>query len=152
MKGLVKACVMLLVVFALTVPGLAQKADTAKGAKKSETASPSEKPDRAKPAIKYDVANEIKLTGTIEEVKKIADDTHLMVKAGGQLLEIDLAPSSFLSDMECAFAKGDVVEIVGSKVKLESGEQMLARQITKGQLTLTLRDPKGAPVWDWKRS
>ena len=101
---------------------------------------------------KYDVAAEVKLKGGVEEVREVADATHVMLRSGTQLMTVYVAPSSFLKDMECAFAKGDDVEIIGSKVKVESGETVLAREITRGQLTLTLRDKKGAPVWmGWKR-
>jgi hypothetical protein len=102
-----------------------------------------------KPTAKYNLATELKLKGTIEEVKKVGSDTYLVVKSAAGLQDVYVAPSEFLSDLQCVFTKGDEVEIVGSRVKVEAADHVLARQIIKGQLTLNLRDPKGAPAWTW---
>ncbi len=101
---------------------------------------------------KYDVATETKLKGTVEEVKQIETAKgnpaiHLMVKSGEQLLEVYLCPNAFLQEMQMAFAMGDQVEVIGSKVKVDQADVVLAREITKGTDTLVLRDKKGAPVW-----
>ncbi len=101
---------------------------------------------------KYDVATETTLKGTVEEVKEVesAKGTpaiHLMLKAGGELLEVYLCPNAFLQEMEMKFAKGDQIDVTGSKVKVDGADVLLAREITKGTDTLVLRDKKGVPVW-----
>ena len=113
---------------------------TALAQKEASTATP-----------KYDVTTEIKVKGTISEVKHVevkgTPAIHLMVKSGEQLLEIFLCPNAFLEEMQMGFAVGDQVEVTGSKVKANDAEVMLAREVTKGSDTLILRDKKGAPVW-----
>lgn len=74
----------------------------------------------------------------------------LMVKTGDETQEVCLCPKAFLQMMETTFAKGDEVEVVGSKVKEGDDKTIiLAREVTKGQNTLVLRDKKGEPVWTW---
>ncbi|HVZ17175.1 MAG TPA: hypothetical protein VG897_08670, partial [Terriglobales bacterium] len=74
----------------------------------------------------------------------------LIVKDGEQTLEVCLCPKAFLDTMDTAFAKGDEVEILGSKVSESEGKTIiLAREVTKGQNTLVLRDKNGEPVWTW---
>jgi hypothetical protein len=46
-------------------------------------------------------------------------------------------------------AKGDEVNLTGSKVKQDGSDLILAREVSKGSDTLVLRDDKGKPVWDW---
>ena len=105
---------------------------------------------------KYDAATEVHINkATILDTKEITlpngqQRFRLIVKAGDDTLEVCLCPKAFLEMMDSAFAKGDDVEIVGSKVK--EGEDktiILAREVTKGQNTLILRDKKGDPVWTW---
>jgi hypothetical protein len=62
-----------------------------------------------------------------------------------------LCPESFLKDMGFSFSKGDEIALTGSKVKQESGELILAREVVKGTDTLVLRDDKGGPVWSWHK-
>lgn len=105
-------------------------------------------------APKYDVATESKMKVIVEELKLPAkgnekEVAHLMVKSGGETLDIYLCPKSFLDDMGATYAKGDEVTVTGSKIKQEGGDLILAREVVKGPDTLLLRDDKGKPVWDW---
>lgn len=104
---------------------------------------------------KYDVATESKMKVTVEELKlpakgKEKEVAHLVVKSGSETLDIYLCPKSFLDDMGATYAKGDEVTVTGSKIKQDSGDLILAREVVKGADTLLLRDDKGKPVWDWR--
>ncbi len=105
----------------------------------------------ASPAPKYDLSTETTVKGSIEEVRELDQAgqpaIHLMLKTGDQVLEVYLCPNAFLKEMEFGFKAGDEVQVLGSKVKVGEAEVMLAREIVKGNDTLTLRDKKGAPVW-----
>jgi hypothetical protein len=49
-------------------------------------------------------------------------------------------------------AKGDSVEITGSKFINDAGEKLIiARSIKKGDLTVELRDDKGTPKWPMRK-
>ncbi len=100
---------------------------------------------------KYDLATEATLKGSIDDLKEIESakgpSLHLMVKSGTDVTEVYLCPNAFLQEMAFNFAKGDQVTVLGSKVKVENADVMLAREVTRGNDTLTLRDKKGNPVW-----
>jgi len=103
---------------------------------------------------KYDVSKEVKIKGTIEDVKEMTmakgeAGVHLMVKTATETIEVRLCPSGYLKDFEVAFSKGQEVEVTGSKIKIDDKDVILAREVVQGNNTLTLRDKQGAPVWTW---
>jgi hypothetical protein len=105
-------------------------------------------------APKYDVAKEVTVKGTVEEVKEVPNPKgqigiYLMVKSGAEILEVRLCPNSFLKEFEVAFKKGDQLTITGSKVKVDEKDVILAREIEFGNNKIVLRDKQGVPVWTW---
>jgi hypothetical protein len=101
---------------------------------------------------KYDATTETKMKGTIEELKlpekgHEKDIVHLVMKNGDETVDIYLCPKSFMDDMGVTFSKGDEISFTGSKIKQDGSDMVLARQVSKGQDTLILRDDKGKPVW-----
>ncbi len=113
-----------------------------------------QKPAENPPMPKYDVSTEVKIKGTIEDVKEMTmgkgeAGVHLMVKTASETIEVRLCPSGYLKDFEIALSKGQTVEVTGSKVKVEGKDVILAREVVQGNNTVVLRDNKGAPVWTW---
>ena len=100
---------------------------------------------------KYDPKAEVKIKGEVQELKthhtESGDNTHLIVKVGDQLYEICLCPAEFLKAMDFDFAKGDKLEITGSKAKMDDTDVILAREIVRSTDTVVFRDAKGNPVW-----
>lgn len=100
---------------------------------------------------KYDPKNEVTLKGAVDDVKEVPgplEGVHLVLKAENLTILVHVAPQKFLKEMETSFNKGDVLEIVGCKVKDADGnDELLARQITKANNELVLRDNKGTPIW-----
>ena len=101
---------------------------------------------------KYDPATETKLKGVVEELKFLPSaggkpGAYLMVKSGQDTVQVFLCPKSFLNDMGATFKPEDKVEVTGSKVKQDSGDLILAREVVKGDDTLTLRFKDGKPAW-----
>ncbi len=95
----------------------------------------------------------MKINGTVLEVtrpEKDKDSLHLSLKSGEETIDVLLCPKSFLDEMGVSF-KGDEISLTGSKVKVEDGSLILAREVNKSDDQLLLRDGKGAPVWNWKR-
>jgi DNA/RNA endonuclease YhcR with UshA esterase domain len=62
-----------------------------------------------------------------------------------------VGPSSFLQEKNFSFAKGDQIEVTGSKVKYGTSDAIIAREIKKGDKVLTLRNEKGVPEWSMGR-
>jgi hypothetical protein len=52
-----------------------------------------------------------------------------------------------VSEKHVTFAKGDALSVVGSKITMDGKQVVIAREITKGDQVLTLRDPQGLPLW-----
>jgi hypothetical protein len=110
----------------------------------------------SKTGPKYDVKNEVKVKGVIEEIREVPgpfEGTYLVVKTESKTVVVHAAPADFLKEIDTTFSKGEQVEIVGCKAPNAPEEEILAREITVGQNTTTLRDDKGIPVWaGWKPS
>lgn len=106
------------------------------------------------PKVKYDPATETKISGTIEDVKEFECPVsgtvgyHIALKTGDGTVMVHIAASKFMKEYEITFEKGQHIDVVGSKVKLESGEDaVLAREIVRGQSTYAFRDKQGNPLW-----
>jgi len=100
---------------------------------------------------RYEVSTEATITGTVEDVLQPQQGrmmgTHLVVKTATETIEVHVGPSNFVSGKGFTFAKGDSVQVVGSKVTIEGKEALIAREVTRGGKTLTLRDKTGRPLW-----
>lgn len=137
---------------------LGQKKNAPKSAPSSQAAPPAEAPAPAPAApvfgLKYDPATEVTLKGSIDDMQELSDPAgqahiKLLLKTGQGLTEVRLCPREFLDALEFALAKGDDVEITGSRVKVDDKEIVLGRTVVKGNNILVLRDKKGNPAWTW---
>jgi len=103
---------------------------------------------------KYDIANEVKLKGVVEDIREVPGEfegIHLVVKTDAGTTLVHVAPADFLKEMDTTFKKGDEVQVIGAKAPDATEPEVLAREITVGTNTTTLRDGKGIPVWaGWK--
>jgi hypothetical protein len=106
----------------------------------------------AQAPLKYDKATETKVKGVVEELKFVPPSggkpvAYLVVKSGEGTVDVFLCPKSFLEEMGVAFKPADQIQVTGSKVKQDSTDVILAREVVKGDDTLTLRFGDGKPVW-----
>lgn len=104
----------------------------------------------AEKAPEYDPKAEVTMKGVVEDFheSKVKGDhpgLHLIVKTETESVEVHTCPVSFMSELEFAIEKADEVTVVGSRP--EAGGILVAREITKGQTSLIVRDKTGAPVW-----
>ncbi len=100
----------------------------------------------------YDPKTETTITGVIQEVKEVpspgrGSGTHLVVKTEKDVLDIHVGPTWYLKQQKYAFVKDDQIEVIGSQVKYQGDDVIVARQIKKGSNTWTLRDVRGIPLW-----
>ncbi len=95
----------------------------------------------------YDAAREITINGTVQEVVTkhalgTAPGVHLLV--GGTDRVVDAHVGSFLSEeTRAALHEGLPIQIVGSMQELNGKQFLLARQITFGGRTVTVRSRTG---------
>lgn len=105
---------------------------------------------------RYDVSSETTITGTVQDVLQPRRGrmmgTHLIVRTATETIEVHVGPSDFVTNQGFSFAKGDAVEILGSKVTIDGKEALIAREVTKDGKTLTLRDKTGRPLWAGRKS
>jgi hypothetical protein len=101
---------------------------------------------------RYDPATEVTVTGTVEEVREIPHGArgpgiHLTLRTDRATYDVHVGPVRFLAEHAIAFAKGDPLRVTGSKVYYGGKDALLAREIKKGEKTVTLRDSRGIPEW-----
>jgi hypothetical protein len=105
----------------------------------------------------YDFKTETTIKGTVESVDTVAGaggrgrhalgGTHLTVKTEKEALAVHVGPTAYLTEKGITLAKGDTLEILGSRVMIDKEPVVIARQIKKGDNTWTLRDASGRPLW-----
>ena len=108
--------------------------------------------DQRRGQPRYDPATEATVTGIVQEVKQVSGSmgwggTHLILDTDAGAFDVHVGPSAFLAEKGFSFAKGDRIEVTGSKVKYEAADALIAREVKKGDKVLTLRNAKGFPVW-----
>jgi len=106
--------------------------------------------------LKYDRATETTLKVTVAELKLVPPSggkpvAYLLTKSGSDkdkdALQIFLCPKSFLDELGVAFKADESIQIIGSKVKQDGADLILAREVVKNGETLTLRFQDGKPAW-----
>lgn len=100
----------------------------------------------------YDPKTETTIKGTIQEVQEHTGrrgqtGTHLLLATDAGPLEVHVGPSAYLAKKQFSFAKGDEIQVLGSKVSLGGKDALLAREITKQGKSLVLRNAQGIPEW-----
>ena len=101
----------------------------------------------------YEKATEMTLQATVEAVTERAEGgrsgmgIHLLVQANATSYDVHIGPQFFLAERQWTFARGDRIEITGSKVKFEGMDAVIAREVKRGGQTLVLRDSAGVPKW-----
>jgi hypothetical protein len=116
--------------------------------------APAAQPPAARaPATKapeYDPKAEVTIKGVVldfHESKMRGDHPglHFILQLETETVEVHACPVRFLAELEFTVEKGDTLTVLGSRP--EGGGIVVAREITKGQTSLILREKTGAPIW-----
>lgn len=103
----------------------------------------------------YNPATETTVKGTVEEVRTIparrGTGTHLYLKSESDTYDVHIGPTKFIAEKNFTFAKGDQIVVTGSKVKYDSHEAIIAREVRMNGKILTLRNVHGFPEWSGAR-
>jgi hypothetical protein len=112
----------------------------------------------------YDPSTETTVKGTIEQVKtaflpgggasaqareESSGPTYVNLKTDSGTLAVFLGPSWFLESKGFKFAKGDQIEVTGSK--RQDKDVIIAREVKRGDQTLVVRNAQGIPAWSGGR-
>lgn len=100
----------------------------------------------------YNPATETTIKGTVEDVMQTDGrhgwaGVHLKLKGDQGSYAVHVGPSFYVSSQQFTFAKGDSIEVIGSKVSLNGQDTLIAREIRKDGKSLVLRDQQGFPQW-----
>jgi hypothetical protein len=102
---------------------------------------------------RYDTANQSAVEGIVEEVKDYqcpvtgTVGSHITVRQGGDVIEVHLAPATFMKRYEIVINKGDKVAIQGAKIVFEGKPALLARTVAVNVTTYAFRNSEGKPLW-----
>lgn len=112
--------------------------------------APAAKAPAAAKAPEYDPKAEVTFKGTIEDFheSQLRGDhpgLHLVVKTETESIEVHACPVRFMKELDFALDKGDAVTVIGSRPG--GTGVVVAREIAKGQTSLTLREKNGDPIW-----
>jgi len=101
-------------------------------------------------AALYNPANEVIVKGTVQEVQDVDCpvsenelESHLMLQTADGVVQVHLAPARILRSQKLSFSPGDQVEVVGAKIRLAWQNGIIAREITRGNESIILRDHEG---------
>src|SRR5262249_38837765 len=96
---------------------------------------------------------EVRVMAVITGVRQVPENgpmagVHLTVQLKTGTADVYLGPSDFLKMLKTNFKVGAPVQVVGFRLQSGAAEMILAREVTDGDITLTLREVSGAPVWE----
>jgi len=73
---------------------------------------------------------------------------HLTVQVKTGVADVYLGPADFIKIFKTNFPAGAPIQIIGARVASAGGEVILAREVTEGPTSITLRELTGVPVWE----
>ena len=104
------------------------------------------------PATGEVVSGEVVSVDKVMPMKGMDSGIHLMVKTGTEAVSVNLGPSWYIERLDTKIAKGDQVEVKGSRVTIAGKPAIIAAEVKKGDAVLKLRDDSGIPAWGgWRR-
>jgi hypothetical protein len=91
------------------------------------------------------------IAGEVVEVQRVArgrhEGVHLTLAMGSENVEVLLGPAFYLDGQALQLAKGDRIEVKGSRATFAGQPTLLAQEVRRGEQVLTLRDANGVPLW-----
>lgn len=108
------------------------------------------RPVSAQGAALYNAANEVAVSGPVQEVQEfdcpVSEGelaSHLMLMTADGVVQVHLAPVRIMAGQKLSFTPGDQIEVIGSKIRLNGKNGVIAREITRGNETFIFRDHEG---------
>ncbi len=102
---------------------------------------------------RYDTGTVVSVSAAVTDLREVPrggmlPGLHLIVTTDkDSSLEVFVAPMTYLKELQVAYARGDRLEITGSKVKSGAGTIMLVREVRRDSDTVYFRDSRGKPYW-----
>ncbi len=104
------------------------------------------------PATVETISGEITAIDKVTPMKGMSYGIHLTVKTDKETVSVMLGPGWYIERLDTKLAKGDKIELKGSRITYEGKPAIIAAEVKKGDAVLKLRDDNGVPVWaGWRR-
>lgn len=102
---------------------------------------------------RYDLATVQTVSGTITAVdtlpspRGVGGGLHVELQTAEKTLSVHLGPRTYLEAKSLTLAVGDRITVTGSLVSYQGAPALLAASVTRGTLTVQMRDSTGVPLW-----
>jgi hypothetical protein len=104
----------------------------------------------AQGAALYNPANEVIVKGVVAELREFACPvsegelgSHLMLNTPEGVLVVHLAPGRIMRSQNLTYSAGDQIAVIGSKVRIQGANDLIAREVTRNNEVVVLRDRSG---------
>ena len=101
----------------------------------------------------YNLSTEVRMRGMILEINdhhpcpiSSGLGPHLILQTQEGTIEVHLGPTKFVNEYQLILARGDNVEVLGSRVIFQGKDALLARDVVRGNDKFVFRDAIGRPV------
>ncbi|MBZ5719161.1 MAG: hypothetical protein LAO03_02165 [Acidobacteriia bacterium] len=98
----------------------------------------------------YDPATETLISGVVTDtrdficpVSEQEIGSHLLLQTANGVVQVHLAPARVMRGRKITFARDDSITVVGSRVQRLGKNDLIAREITRGNETIVFRNPQG---------
>lgn len=100
----------------------------------------------------FDPSTITTVQGQIAEILRYSrgrghEGVHLSLTVGSETIAVHLGPDFYVDRQALTLAKGDTVEVKGSRVTLDGAPAIIAQEVRRGEEVLALRDASGVPLW-----
>lgn len=104
------------------------------------------------PAKVETISGTVESVGTAVPMKGMYAAVALTVKTDKETIAVHLGPEWYIGRLDTKIAKGDAIEVKGSRATFADKPAIIAAEVKKGDSVLALRDNAGIPVWSgWRR-
>jgi hypothetical protein len=76
---------------------------------------------------------------------------HAVLKTDKEEISVHIGPGWYLEKQAFKLAKGDTIEVKGSRITYEEKPAIIAAKVRKGDTRIKLRDENGVPAWSGGR-
>lgn len=98
------------------------------------------------------ISGEVMSIDKVTSTKGMSSGIHITVKTEKETIPVHLGPAWYLERLDTKIAKGDAVQVKGSRITFSGKPAIIAAEVQKGDAVLELRDEGGFPTWaGWRR-
>jgi agmatine/peptidylarginine deiminase len=85
----------------------------------------------------------------VEDMRGVAGSNQMQIKTPqGDTWVVFLGPKWFVNNQRLKFNVGDLVDVKGAKYITMGQNNIVAQDVSKGDLTMKLRNADGLPSWE----